>query len=276
MDWARAITATSARAATRNPRSAEAVRVQRIFPMSGQIRKRWSPISTARPGKTASLRFITPDGPAREARFKFFLNRNGSLSNTPDGGVHDLFVISGRADAGSCSIKQPDFNHNLALNNVIFRIPTPVFGAGLIENIAEETILSNMNANDWAKSALGISGHVNRDGNDGMITRFGWKAQNKSLETFSGEAYNVEMGVTNEIFQNERASPDEALQGGLPANCRLNPTPEDVSNMTASPDYRSAQRRRAICDVHALLETTDRVDHESGRGGFHQQWQPDL
>jgi hypothetical protein len=30
--------------------------------------------------------FITPDGPAREARFKFFLNRNGSLSDTPDGG----------------------------------------------------------------------------------------------------------------------------------------------------------------------------------------------
>ena len=62
-------------------------------------------------------------------------------------------------------------------------------------------------------------GHVNRDGNDGMITRFGWKAQNKSLEMFAGEAYNVEMGVTNEIFENERASPDEAQQGGLPANC---------------------------------------------------------
>ena len=71
-------------------------------------------------GQNSIPAFITPDGPAREARFKFFLNRNGSLSNTPDGGVHDLFVISGRADAGSCSIKQPDFNRNLALNNVIF------------------------------------------------------------------------------------------------------------------------------------------------------------
>src|SRR5271163_3061117 len=34
--------------------------------------------------------FITPDGPVREARFKFFLNGDGSLSNAPDGGVHDL------------------------------------------------------------------------------------------------------------------------------------------------------------------------------------------
>jgi CxxC motif-containing protein (DUF1111 family) len=176
--------------------------------------------------------FITIDGPAREARFKFFLNRDGSLNTSnPDGGVHDLFVISGRPDAGSCSIRQPDFGHHLRLNNVIFRIPTPVFGAGLIENIPDETILANMNANERAKNLMGISGHPNRNGNDGTISRFGWKAQNKSLEIFTGEAYNVEMGVTNELFMNERASPDEA---GLPANCKLNPTPEDATNVGAT------------------------------------------
>jgi CxxC motif-containing protein (DUF1111 family) len=179
--------------------------------------------------------FITPNGPVREARFKFFLNSNGtSLSSTPDGGVHDLFVISGRGDAGNCNIKQPNFAQHLALNNVIYRIPTPTFGAGLIENIPEETIYANMQANSRQKQSLGISGQVNRDGNDGMITRFGWKAQNKSLEVFAGEAYNVEMGVTNELFENERASPDEALAGGLPANCRMNPTPEDATVMNPS------------------------------------------
>jgi len=181
--------------------------------------------------------FITPDGPVREARFKFFLNASGTaLSSTPDGGVHDLFVISGRADAGNCAIKQPNFAQNLALQNVIFRIPTPTFGAGLLENISEETIYANMQANQNMKSALGITGHPNRDGNDGMISRFGWKAQNKSLEMFAGEAYNVEMGVTNELFQNERASPDEALAGGLPANCKLNPTPEDATNVNVTQD----------------------------------------
>jgi CxxC motif-containing protein (DUF1111 family) len=40
----------------------------------------------------------------------------------------------------------------------------------------------------------------------------------------------VEIGVTNELFPNERRSPDEA---GLPANCRLNPTPEDSTNVAA-------------------------------------------
>jgi CxxC motif-containing protein (DUF1111 family) len=189
--------------------------------------------------------FITPDGPVREARFKYFLNPDGSLSNIPDGGVHDLFVITGRHDAGSCSIKQPNFAHHLDLDNVIFRIPTPVFGAGLMENIADETILANMRSESERKEALGISGHPNRNGNDGTISRFGWKAQNKSLEIFAGEAYNVEMGVTNELFPNERPSPDEAEHGGLPASCKLNQTPEDTSNFTvlanSDPTVQNAQ-----------------------------------
>lgn len=189
--------------------------------------------------------FITPDGPVREARFKYFLNPDGSLSNTPDGGVHDLFVITGRPDAGSCSIKQPNFAYHLELGNVIFRIPTPLFGAGLMENIADETILANMRSERERKVDLGISGHPNRNGNDGTISRFGWKAQNKSLEVFAGEAYNVEMGVTNELFPNERPSPDEAAHGGLPASCKLNQTPEDTSNFTvlanSDPTAQNAQ-----------------------------------
>ena len=170
--------------------------------------------------------FITPDGPVREARFPFALNSNGSVSRTPDGGVHALFTIAGRQDAGGCTLAQPNFEQMEQLNNLIFRIPTPVFGAGLIENIADATILANMQAHASLKQQLGISGHPNYSGNDGSITRFGWKAQNKSLEVFTGEAYNVEMGVTNELFPNERANP--------PAACLLNPTPEDSTNFDVS------------------------------------------
>ena len=171
--------------------------------------------------------FITADGPVREARFKLFLNPDGTLGSTRDGGVHDLFVITGRPDATGCTIVQPDFASHLALNNVIFRIPTPVFGAGLIENIDDATILLNMAADADAKAALGITGHPNRNGNDGTITRFGWKAQNKSLEIFAGEAYNVEMGVSNELFPSERPSPDDGMYA---SSCLLNPLPEDTTH----------------------------------------------
>ncbi len=170
--------------------------------------------------------FLTSDGPVREARFPFLLNPNGTVSSTPDGGVHDLFTIAGREDATACTMAQPNFAQMEKLNNIIFRIPTPLFGSGLIESIAEATIYANMNANAQLKHALGIGGHPNISANDGTVTRFGWKAQNKSVEIFAGEAYNVEIGVTNELFPEERSSP--------PANCMTNATPEDSTNFPAS------------------------------------------
>jgi hypothetical protein len=97
--------------------------------------------------------FIAADGPVREARFPFVVS-NGSVTHTPDGGVHDLFTIAGRSDAGSCTLAQPNFELMNQLNNLIFRIPTPVFGAGLIENIADATILANMHANASLKQHL--------------------------------------------------------------------------------------------------------------------------
>jgi len=174
--------------------------------------------------------FITLNGPVREARFKMATDANGRLTNTPDGGVHGLFTIAGRSDAPNCQLAQPNFERMLRENNVSFRIPTPVFGAGLMESISEDTILANQTAENAAGQFLGISGVPNRSGNDGSITRFGWKAQNKSLLIFAGEAYNVEMGITNELFPNERGYPPTPL----PAGCLINSTPEDTTNFDVS------------------------------------------
>ena len=41
---------------------------------------------------------------------------------------------------------QPNFERMLDENNISFRIPTPVFGAGLIESIGEDTIIANQAA----------------------------------------------------------------------------------------------------------------------------------
>ncbi len=88
--------------------------------------------------------FITATGPVREARFPFFFNAAGNPDvNNPNGGVEDLYTITGRVDAGACNIVQPSFAQAVATGNVIFRIPTPVFGLGLIENIDDSTLLNN-------------------------------------------------------------------------------------------------------------------------------------
>jgi CxxC motif-containing protein (DUF1111 family) len=190
--------------------------------------------------------FITQNGPIREARFK--RNPNG----TNDGGVQNLFVVTGRKDAAGCNIAQPRFlpagdplTGKGGNPNIVFRIPTPVFGAGLIEAVPDSAILANMKAEARLKRPLGIFGHpnahlsgnANRSANDGTITRFGWKAQNKSLLLFSSEAYNVEMGVTSQLFPQER---DET------PGCVFNATPEDAVNFTPKPNTA------AISDIEAF------------------------
>src|SRR5258708_17452651 len=172
--------------------------------------------------------FTAQTCPIREARFK----RNPDGTN--DGEVHDLFVITGRADAAGCNIAQPNFlpagqpqSGQGGNPNIIFRIPTPVFGAGLIESIPDSAILANMKTDSNQKKPMGISGHpnahlsgnANHSSNDGTITRFGWKEQKKYLLMFATDAYNVEMGITNQLFPQER---DET------SGCVFNPTPEDT------------------------------------------------
>jgi CxxC motif-containing protein (DUF1111 family) len=197
--------------------------------------------------------FITQNGPVREARFK---KSNGAA----DGEVHDIFVIAGRTDATGCNISQFDFlpaGNSLTGQggnaNIIFRIPTPLFGAGFIEGIPDSAILANMQSNASQKSALGISGHanahlsgnVNRSANDGTITRFGWKAQNKSLLMFAGEAYNVEMGISNQLFPQKR---DET------PGCLFNATPEDTINFTSTPSTTGNSNTAVLSDIEAFAD----------------------
>jgi CxxC motif-containing protein (DUF1111 family) len=213
-------------------------------------------IATLNGAKNVVPWFITQNGPVREVRFK--RNPNG----TNDGSVHNLFVITGRSDAPGCKIVQPNFlpagnpvTGQGGNPNMIFRIPTPVFGSGLIEAIPDSAILANMNSNATLKAELGIYGHpnahlggnANLSANDGTLTRFGWKAQNKSILMFAGEAYNVEMGITNELFPQER---DET------PSCLFNATPEDKINFTPSAAYTpsSNSNTAVVSDIEAFAD----------------------
>ena len=84
-----------------------------------------------------------------------------------------------------------------------------------------------------------ITGNTNNNGNDGTITRFGWKAQNQTLLVFSGEAYNVEMGISNELFQQEREQDP---------HCQFATVPNDVTDteVTTTPPGLSAIEKFAF------------------------------
>jgi CxxC motif-containing protein (DUF1111 family) len=165
--------------------------------------------------------FITTNGPIREARFV------NNPDGTPDGSVHNLFSTQGRSDAPGCAFAQPNFAAELAANNVIFRIPINTFGDGLAEGISDQSLLNAFNAQAQQNASLGISGTFNRSGNTANITRFGWKAQNSSLDMFAGEAYNVEEGVTNDLFPDKRNFAPPATTTAS-AQCAPNPLPEDT------------------------------------------------
>src|SRR6266700_969869 len=108
-----------------------------------------------------------------------------------------------------------------------FSIPIPTFGEGLVEGVTDGDLINNLSNFAADKTSFHIAGRFNHNGNDGTITRFGWKAQNKSMFLFSGEASNVEMGVTNEVFQNEKVP-------GL--GCATNGLSEDNTHvLTANP-----------------------------------------
>ena len=141
--------------------------------------------------------FETQYGPIREVRFK------NKPDGTPDGGVHQLWTVRGSNNdttIPNCALTQPDFEKEYHAGNLAFRIPLQMTGLGLLESIQDREILAHHDATASMRAPLGITGHPNRSGNDGTITRFGWKAQNKSITIFAGEAYNVEMGITNEAF----------------------------------------------------------------------------
>jgi len=170
-------------------------------------------MATRRGAMNSIPQFLRQDGPIRVAR-----QVNGP-NGQPDGGVVALFTVRGRSDAPNCDARQPNFGRQ---DNFGFRIPTPVFGMGLMEAIPDQTLRANLAASADRRQRLGIRGRFNSSGNDGTITRFGWKAQNKSILMFSGEAYNVEQGVTNDLFPHER---DET------PGCVTQASPEDQEDL---------------------------------------------
>jgi CxxC motif-containing protein (DUF1111 family) len=235
-------------------------------------------VATFQGAKNVVPWFITAQGPVREVRLK------RSPDGTDDGSVHNLFVITGRSDAGECNILQPSFlpagnplTGQGGNPNIVFRIPTPMFGTGLIEAIPDYAILANMAAEARRKKSMGVFGHpnahqsgnVNRSASDGTITRFGWKAQTKSLLMFAGEAYNIEMGVTNQLFPQER---EEA------PGCLLNATPEATSSFTRTAPAGTTQNTAALSDIEAFANfmrmlapptpAPDTVSTKRGREAF--------
>jgi CxxC motif-containing protein (DUF1111 family) len=132
-----------------------------------------------------------------------YRDENGQFRATGGGTLYHLFSIPPH----NCQPRIPE-----EANVFARRISIPLFGAGLVEAIPDETILGLEDPDD--RDGDGIRGRASRIIDMGTrrprIGRFGWKAQQAALLTFAADAYLNEMGITNDIFPDETAAGVEA------------------------------------------------------------------
>jgi len=125
------------------------------------------------------------------------------------------------------------------------RMSIPLFGAGLIEAIADETLLALEDPFDRDRDGISGRAAMITDVASGhqRVGRFGWKAQVATLLTFSGDAYTNEMGITNDLFPHE---PYGGISEARMRECDRVSDPEDIR------DPRTG--KRAIDNFEAFMK----------------------
>jgi CxxC motif-containing protein (DUF1111 family) len=121
-------------------------------------------------------------------------------------GVFDPLDAQGGSLLQAKAIDPAVLEHVPAQANVVARrLATPVFGAGLIEAIDDQTLLdvARRPQPDGVRGRAAMVTDVTTGRN--RVGRFGWKAQVATLLAFAGDAYSNEMGVTNRFFPTENA-----------------------------------------------------------------------
>lgn len=150
-----------------------------------------------------------------------YRDENGHFTAPAGGTLMHLFSIPPH----TCQVSIPAVYEEA--NVVGHRISMPLFGAGLVEAIPDESLLALADPDD--KDGDGISGRAAmvKDKATGRerVGRFGWKAQHATLLAFAGDAYLNEMGITNDLFRHEITA--EADSTKLHP-CDAKPDPEDV------------------------------------------------
>ncbi|WP_394826758.1 di-heme oxidoredictase family protein [Pendulispora albinea] len=103
------------------------------------------------------------------------------------------------------------------------RVAPPMIGLGLLEAISEETLLGLADEQD--RDGDGISGRPNRVWNlragKATLGRFGWKANQPTVEQQSAGAFQGDIGITTSLFRTENCPPSQtacraAPSGGTP------------------------------------------------------------
>jgi CxxC motif-containing protein (DUF1111 family) len=123
-------------------------------------------------------------------------------------------------------------------NVVAHRRTIPLFGLGLVDAVPDSTFVALAQSEKQNSPATAGQVAIVTDVASGQmrVGKFGWKCQNATLLTFSGDAYLNEMGITTPMFPNENCPQGNcALLAFNPAN--TNPNDVDNSALTAFTNF---------------------------------------
>ncbi len=187
------------------------------------------------PERGLLLRLSIPDGQggtADEPKYGGQLQDRSILSVPAEGRILIVYMeIEGQyPDGTQYSLRQPVYGiEDLAFGplhpdvRISPRVAPATIGMGLLEAIPEESILALADADD--ADGDGISGRPNYvwdvKRGETALGRFGWKANQPTVEQQAAGAFLGDIGITSSIFPDENCPPvqeecSKAVNGGSP------------------------------------------------------------
>ena len=208
-----------------------------------------------------------PDGPDDEPAYGGQLQDRSVLGVPVEGRIVIVYeeVQGIYADGTMYSLRQPTYSlENLAFGplyseaQISPRIAPAAIGMGLLEAIPEERILSLADPDDT--NGDNISGRPNfvwdvRSGKS-VLGRFGWKANQPTVEQQAASAFLGDIGITSSLF------PDENCPS-IQEECRLAPN-------GGSPEIPDSRMEKVVIYVQtlavpAMRNTEDREVQQGAR-----------
>jgi CxxC motif-containing protein (DUF1111 family) len=148
------------------------------------------------------------------------------------------------------------------------RISTNTLGAGYIEAIANDTLLSIRNNQPAAIRGTALEVAVLEANNAPRIGRFGWKSQHASLESFAADAYLNEMGITNPLLPDENTSLGRNVGSGTPYDPVADPEDDGV-DLKAFANFMRGTKAPPRGPITATVRAGETLFNQVGCNGCH-------
>lgn len=187
-------------------------------------------------------------------------SRSGAFVEAPGGSL-----IHSRATAASVQETVPDREDIRA-----FRTSLNILGDGFVEAISNSTLLALRDAQPRGQRGTAINVPVVEADGALRIGRFGWKNQHASLQSFSGDAYLNEMGITSpfqsvEAFRDPAAIVENTSLGHSVAAYDFVAEPEDEGeDVEAFAAFMRATRAPGRGPINAAVRDGERVFNRIG------------